>query len=80
MALELSIWKYLKIRWTIYMQFPSTSLKMFSVHISTIHGVKGLEYDAVFIPAFDKGTGRSTLASAYLVRIFYWMKQLNPSC
>ena len=32
-----------------------------SVHISTIHGVKGLEYDAVFIPAFDKGTGRSTL-------------------
>ena len=32
-----------------------------SVHISTIHGVKGLEYDAVFIPSFDKGTGRSTL-------------------
>ena len=32
-----------------------------SVHISTIHGVKGLEYDAVFIPAFDKGTGRSNL-------------------
>ena len=32
-----------------------------SVHVSTIHGVKGLEYDAVFIPAFDKGTGQSTL-------------------
>ena len=69
MALELSIWKVFEDQMDNLYAVPEYKPEDVSVHISTIHGVKGLEYDAVFIPAFDKGTGRVYFASAYLVRI-----------
>ena len=38
---------------------PDCSPDESAVHIMTIHGAKGLEYDAVFIPSVEKQTGYS---------------------
>ncbi len=39
---------------------PEANMADAQVHISTIHGAKGLEYDAVFIPSFDRYIGKPT--------------------